>query len=482
MAWLNSLLKKPESTPEIEEQIEDTGPLAPGGPLLAILVPDTGGVSSFRLRPFETSADAAQHIGTLFPQVRRGVHAFWGLHNPPGNRDDLKVEALVMIRAEENSDLVYIVSFLDLESAYSFTRFEVRRGLQLTNVMIYWAVFADITEDATGITIKPSHAPVSTLAQGAVHSQVTYAQPEPAAYVEPAIAEPEPIVEQAPIFIPGRAVETIVETEAREAVEHYLRQAAEDDATAAADAAATARAADELEAEAEFADDEPMWPEANTQVIDRPAPQVIQPEPELEPELVPFEAPVVDEDLHADVIAPLWPEAAASSDVIEAPELVAPIAEEEVDELLAEAKDPAEQEALKQAFVLHHEVPTALLKDGIEAGMIDVEGEPLVPTGVVIAFAGDEEIEGHAAPVIADTEQSVALDKGYAASTVESIAGDEELEEIERWKSPDPELPSAFKRFDEFDVAYEVERLLKRRSLDKRDGPFHGFESPPGRF
>ena len=33
-----------------------------------------------------------------------------------------------------------------------------------------------------------------------------------------------------------------------------------------------------------------------------------------------------------------------------------------------------------------------------------------------------------------------------------------------------------------FDIAYEVERLLKKRRWEKREEPFRGFNSPPGRF
>ena len=37
-------------------------------------------------------------------------------------------------------------------------------------------------------------------------------------------------------------------------------------------------------------------------------------------------------------------------------------------------------------------------------------------------------------------------------------------------------------KLDDFDVAYEVERLLRGRKWEQRNGPFSGFQSPPGRF
>ena len=38
------------------------------------------------------------------------------------------------------------------------------------------------------------------------------------------------------------------------------------------------------------------------------------------------------------------------------------------------------------------------------------------------------------------------------------------------------------KQYDEFDIAFEVERLLRNRNWERRDEPFDGFKSPPGRF
>jgi hypothetical protein len=115
-----------------------------------------------------------------------------------------------------------------------------------------------------------------------------------------------------------------------------------------------------------------------------------------------------------------------------------------------------------------------------------VEPEPLLPAGAVRAFAGDEEASDRYAAVISDVEPTLApaeLERGYADSEVQTYPGDEEDDDdISKWQEPDPELPSTFQRLDDFDVAYEVERLLRNRSWDKRDGPFSGFKSPPGRF
>jgi hypothetical protein len=120
------------------------------------------------------------------PQLRHGIYPFWALHNAPVSAEDMKVEATVLIRASEGSDLVYIVSFLDLESAYSFTRFEVKRGLHLANVMIYWAVFAEAVEDANGISIVPPQPPVTAPAAPWPEARAQVAT------IEPPTAQPGP--------------------------------------------------------------------------------------------------------------------------------------------------------------------------------------------------------------------------------------------------------------------------------------------------
>jgi hypothetical protein len=175
----------------------------------------------------------------------------------------------------------------------------------------------------------------------------------------------------------------------------------------------------------------------------------------------------------------MWPEAPAAQIAEPVAEPVAEVAQpvaEPADDLYTE--DPAEQEALKQAYVFHHKV-TALTQEGMDAGMIEVEPEPLLPAGAVIAFAGDEEAEDRTGPAIADVEADVQLDRGFADSNVETYAGDEESD-VEKWGEPDPELPSTFKRYDEFDVADEVERLLKNRGLGATAPS--AASSPPGRF
>lgn len=41
-----------------------------------------------------------------------------------------------------------------------------------------------------------------------------------------------------------------------------------------------------------------------------------------------------------------------------------------------------------------------------------------------------------------------------------------------------PKVPG----LDKYDIAHEVARLLENRRWEKREEPFQGFDSPPGRF
>ena len=128
MAWLTSLLNRPATIDdERKASAQDTPgaaqpPPAASGPPLAILAPDIGGVNSFRLRFFADTATAAADIEQLTPEMRRGTHAFWALHAEPVLPPERQSEAFVLIRAIPNSasEVVYAISFVDMESAWSF--------------------------------------------------------------------------------------------------------------------------------------------------------------------------------------------------------------------------------------------------------------------------------------------------------------------------------------------------------------------------
>ncbi|MCH7809103.1 MAG: hypothetical protein IH863_00810, partial [Chloroflexi bacterium] len=188
MAWLSSLLKKPatiddERTPSAADlsSADDDGaqPLpAAGGPQMAILAPDIAGISSFRLRFFPDAATTAAEMEQLPPEMRRGTHAFWALHDEPVVPPDGHREALVLIRANLTSGVVYAVSFVDMESAWSFARFEAKRGLDVSHLIILWAAFATVREEVDGVTVLPT-APPATRAHDARTSAQRAVTPEP---------------------------------------------------------------------------------------------------------------------------------------------------------------------------------------------------------------------------------------------------------------------------------------------------------------
>ncbi len=454
MAWLTSLLKKPEAPePVVEEALEEAPPPLPTGPSLAILVPDNAGISSFRIAFSPDSHIAADYIGSLKADIRHETHAFWALHDKPIVEEGYHVEALVLIRAQPDSDLVYIVSFLDIESAFSFTRFEVRRGLPLGNVMIYWAAFAQLREELDCISISPPFAPPTENYVLPVHTYEQVEQPRVVAQqaiAEPLYAEPEPQPELNPEAPEERQ-------QAQKAIDDYLHRA------------------EKPKRRIIEPTPEPVAFEAPAVVNETPVagvePSLAIPEPVAEIEL----APIADDDL-----GPMWPEATPQvnaaapiveqTSIVKEPEISSPVAEE--------------QASIEEAFVFQHktiEAPpehhilTRKEKVGVDNGMLVDDEPPPIAT-----FATDDAVVerlaarlrmANAVPSLADPEPGV-----------ETIPGDEELEFVPL-NSGDPASGlTAAPKLDDFDIAYEVERLLRGRKSEQRHGPFSGFQSPPGRF
>lgn len=426
MAWLTSLLKKPpepQDAPPIEAELTPEA----AGPQLAVLVPDTAGISSFRLAFSPDAVSAAEHIASLRTDVRSETHAFWALIDKPIVDESIHVEALVLIRAQAESDLVYVVSFLDIESALSFTRFEVRRGLHLGNVMIYWAAFAQLREELEGVSITPEFAPpTENYVLPVSPGQEIHVPEASAALAEPEV-EPEPVAEP--------AAETPVETEALQAVEEYLRKAA----------------------------DKPQRrvPEPVVEPVAAMEPPVIKEPPVAEAAVI-AEPTFVDD---SEDLGPLWPETNASVAAAQPeadPELSSPVAEE--------------QTAIEEAFVFQHKTvelhplakPAALEVLGEANGLlVDHEPEPRAAFG-----AGHHVAEAPAA----------RLGIGEPEPGIETIAGDEEADFVPLGSTDPAAGLVAAPPLDDFDVAYEVERLLRGRKWEQRNGPFSGFQSPPGRF
>ncbi len=366
MAWLTSLLNKPETIEdEREASAEDAAvadengaqpPPIADGPQLAILAPDIAGISSFGLRFFADAATAAAEIEQLPPEMRRGTHAFWALHDEPIVGPDDHCEALVLIRASQDSSVVYAVSFVDMESAWSFARFEAKRGLDVSDLTILWAAFVTVREELDGVSILPAAAPATKANATTSEQSAAVLEPtEPARRDEPTISASTAAVE-APD--PPKPAET-----------ETARRGAE------------RREAEEATRIAEQAQDELR-------------------------------------------------EARAAADAARAR------AESET-RLLHEAERRLEEQQAAADAASSRDLAEARNSSAAEVGTLteDVLEEPAA-RGTIFAHASATETE-----------------EGTEAPTL-----------------------------DAFDIADEVARLLENRRWDKREEPFHGFDSPPGKF
>jgi hypothetical protein len=119
------------------------------GPELLVLVPEVAGSQIFQVNRFRTNDDAAAFIRTsVSPKLQSSTHVFWAMHEaPPPGTDSAGGEALVLIRADAETETVQLVSLVDLQAAASFVRFEVKRGLDPASVVIYWAAFSPLLEE-----------------------------------------------------------------------------------------------------------------------------------------------------------------------------------------------------------------------------------------------------------------------------------------------------------------------------------------------
>ena len=128
-------------------------------PQLMLLMPDAIGIAAYQLNQFP-SAKAAEFFldSTLRGHAPEGSVMFWALTWQP--TADAATEPLVLIR-DAIKPIIYPFSFSHIDSAFEFVRQELQRGLQLSQVMIYWAVPAHIEIDFWGrSTIEPAEAPV----------------------------------------------------------------------------------------------------------------------------------------------------------------------------------------------------------------------------------------------------------------------------------------------------------------------------------
>ena len=81
--------------------------------------------------------------------------AFWAMTEEPKGARDSGAEPLVMISDTSRDGVVYLFSFVDIDSAQEFLRDEVERGTKPDTMFLYWAVQVKREVDRWGTHSDP---------------------------------------------------------------------------------------------------------------------------------------------------------------------------------------------------------------------------------------------------------------------------------------------------------------------------------------
>ncbi len=192
--------KKPD---DLEEALEDStlSPEERGPPLLVLI--STGAVLSFQLHSFTEAESAAQFIQSRFPPgMKQGIFAFWAIQREPQQPPDAELrrtnDAVVLIRDPARPGVVELISCVDMASAQSLVRGEVREGLSLSLVMVYWAMPIAIETDETGIYRLSPSAPPPIVRRAPPAEVVTEEEPAAPPEADAEATIDAPVVEEAP--------------------------------------------------------------------------------------------------------------------------------------------------------------------------------------------------------------------------------------------------------------------------------------------
>ncbi|MCH7522686.1 MAG: AAA family ATPase, partial [Chloroflexi bacterium] len=192
--------KKPD---DLEEALEDStlSPEERGPPLLVLI--STGAVLSFQLHSFTETESAAQFIQSRFPPgMKQGIFAFWAIQREPQQPPDAELrrtnDAVVMLRDPARPGVVELISCVDMASAQSLVRGEVREGLDLSLVMVYWAMPVAIETDENGIYRLSPSAPPPIVRRAPPAEVVTEEEPAAPPEADAEATVEAPVVEEAP--------------------------------------------------------------------------------------------------------------------------------------------------------------------------------------------------------------------------------------------------------------------------------------------
>jgi hypothetical protein len=129
---------------------------------LVLLVRDAAGPASYQLHSFEDEPEAAAFVQFWFSgAIEHGVIAFWASHDEPEiGSNDGPAEVVVLVRDETGPKTVYPFSFTDMDLAESWVEREEELGLNVDQLLVYWAVPARISRDHwSRVHLWPSEPP-----------------------------------------------------------------------------------------------------------------------------------------------------------------------------------------------------------------------------------------------------------------------------------------------------------------------------------
>jgi len=432
MRWLRDRIhgrrrnQRPEQPAAEQPSPEPPQPAAPNfeRPRLVLLVRDAAGPASYQLHSFEDETEAASFVQFWFPgDVANGVIAFWASHREPEvETGERPAEVVVLVRDETSSKSVCPFSFPGIDLAQSWVARESDRGLHLhpDHVLIYWAVPARISRDHWGrMHVWPSEPPA--LRPQGRRATLT----APAFQQKPAPAPPTETgaaTPTKPVFEPNlQSRRSLARAPENEEAPFAERRLPADDLLAALEVEETAQdPPTEALAPADEAEQEPFTQEL----------------PPVEAAAGPFFGPPMEATAPADE--------AEQGPSTEEPPLV---------------------EAAAAPFF---ESPMEAIAAADEADQEPHADEPAEVETVAELLAGT-------------TDEAPAVEPAEVETAPELFPETPPVDEVPERPAP-PRTAKPRKGNKPFDAGEEIEELLRRSGWEKREGPFRGFGSPPGKF
>jgi hypothetical protein len=129
-----------------------------------LLVHDAIGPGAYQLHDFPDAKAAEEFVSFWFPPgLVHGLIAFWSTHWRPDGAapgQPREAEAVVLVRDEDRAGIVYPFSLPEMGLAQAWAAREATLGLELSNVLLYWASPVAVARDRWGrVRLTPREAP-----------------------------------------------------------------------------------------------------------------------------------------------------------------------------------------------------------------------------------------------------------------------------------------------------------------------------------